>query len=45
MIKAGNAGGTLSVVAGALPAGLALPAIFTGAGDIADGTSTATINP
>jgi hypothetical protein len=33
-----NAGGTLSVVAGALPAGLTLPATFGAGGDIAGGT-------
>ena len=33
-----QAGGTLSIVAGALPAGLSLPATFTGPGDIVSGT-------
>jgi hypothetical protein len=35
------AGGTLSVVAGALPSGLTLPATFTGPGDIVGGTPAA----
>jgi hypothetical protein len=35
-----NAGGTLSIVAGALPAGLSLPATFGGSGDIVGGTVT-----
>ena len=34
------AGGTLSVVAGALPPGLSLPATFSGSGDIVGGTAT-----
>jgi large repetitive protein len=33
-------GGTLSIVSGALPAGLTLPATFGAAGDIVDGTVT-----
>jgi large repetitive protein len=33
-----QAGGTLSVVSGALPAGLTLPATFTGSGDTVSGT-------
>ena len=35
-----QADGTLSVVSGALPPGLSLPATFTGAGDIVGGTPT-----
>jgi large repetitive protein len=35
-----QAGGTLSVVSGSLPAGLSLPATFTGSGDITGGTPT-----
>jgi hypothetical protein len=35
-----NAGGTLSIVAGALPAGLTLPATFGAAGDTVGGTVT-----
>ena len=36
-----NAGGTLSVVSGALPAGLSLPATFGSSGDVVGGTPTA----
>lgn len=36
-----NVGGTLSVVAGALPAGLSLPATFTGSGTTIGGTPAA----
>ena len=35
-----NAGGTLSIVAGALPPGLALPATFGTSGDVVGGTPT-----
>jgi len=35
-----NAGGTLSIVAGALPPGLALPATFGASGDVVSGTVT-----
>jgi hypothetical protein len=35
-----NAGGTLSIVAGALPAGLSLPAAFAASGDVVGGTAT-----
>jgi hypothetical protein len=35
-----NAGGTLSIVAGALPAGLSLPATFGASGDVVGGTVT-----
>jgi large repetitive protein len=35
-----QAGGTLSIVSGALPAGLTLPATFTGSGDTVGGTPT-----
>src|SRR5215469_133629 len=35
-----QAGGTLSVVSGALPPGLVLPATFSGSGDIVGGTPT-----
>ncbi|MGD0926435.1 MAG: Ig domain-containing protein [Streptosporangiaceae bacterium] len=35
-----NAGGTLSIVAGALPAGLSLPATFGASGDVVSGTVT-----
>jgi large repetitive protein len=35
-----QAGGSLSVVSGALPAGLSLPATFTGSGDTVSGTPT-----
>jgi large repetitive protein len=35
-----NAGGSLSIVAGALPAGLTLPAAFGGSGDVISGTVT-----
>jgi hypothetical protein len=35
-----QAGGTLSVVSGALPPGLVLPATFTGSGDTVGGTAT-----
>jgi len=40
LVTSHQAGGTLSVVSGALPAGLTLPATFTGAGDIIGGTPT-----
>jgi large repetitive protein len=40
MVTSHMAGGTLSVVSGALPPGLTLPATFTGAGDIVGGTPT-----
>jgi large repetitive protein len=38
LVTSHQAGGTLSVVSGALPAGLSLPATFTGAGDLVSGT-------
>ena len=40
LVTSHQAGGALSVVSGALPAGLSLPATFTGAGDIISGTPT-----
>jgi len=40
LVTSHQAGGTLSVVSGALPPGLVLPATFTGAGDIVGGTPT-----
>jgi large repetitive protein len=41
LLTSHQAGGTLSVVSGALPGGLSLPATFTGSGDTVGGTSTA----
>jgi large repetitive protein len=41
LLTSHNAGGTLSIVTGALPPGLSLPATFGPAGAIAGGTSTA----
>jgi large repetitive protein len=38
LLTSHQAGGTLSVVSGALPAGLSLPATFTGSGDTVSGT-------
>jgi large repetitive protein len=38
MVTSHMAGGTLSVVSGALPSGLSLPASFTGSGDVVSGT-------
>jgi large repetitive protein len=38
LVTSHQAGGTLSVVSGALPPGLTLPATFTGSGDIVGGT-------
>ncbi len=38
LVTSHQAGGTLSVVSGALPTGLTLPATFTGSGDIVGGT-------
>jgi hypothetical protein len=38
LLTSHKAGGTLSVVAGSLPAGLSLPATFTGSGDTVGGT-------
>jgi large repetitive protein len=38
LVTSHKAGGTLSVVSGALPAGLTLPATFTGSGDVVGGT-------
>ena len=38
LLTSHQAGGTLSVVSGALPTGLTLPATFTGSGDIVGGT-------
>jgi hypothetical protein len=38
LITSHQVGGTLSVVSGALPPGLTLPATFTGSGDIVNGT-------
>jgi len=38
LLTSHGAGGTLSVVVGALPTGLSLPATFTGAGDVVGGT-------
>lgn len=40
LVTSHKAGGTLSVVAGALPPGLSLPATFSGSGDIVGGTAT-----
>ena len=40
LLTSHQAGGTLSVVSGALPAGLSLPAAFTGSGDLISGTPT-----
>jgi len=40
LVTSHNAGGTLSIVAGALPAGLTLPATFGAAGDTVGGTVT-----
>jgi large repetitive protein len=40
LLTSHKAGGALSVVSGALPAGLTLPATFTGSGDIVGGTPT-----
>jgi hypothetical protein len=38
LVTSHMAGGTLSVVSGALPSGLSLPAAFTGSGDVVSGT-------
>lgn len=38
LLTSHQAGGTLSIVSGALPAGLTLPATFTGSGDTISGT-------
>ena len=38
LVTSDKAGGALSVVSGSLPAGLSLPATFTGAGDTVSGT-------
>jgi hypothetical protein len=38
LVTSHKAGGTLSVVSGSLPAGLSLPAAFTGSGDTISGT-------
>jgi hypothetical protein len=38
LLTSHQAGGTLSIVSGALPPGLALPATFTGSGDTIGGT-------
>jgi large repetitive protein len=40
LVTSHNAGGTLSIVAGALPAGLSLPATFGASGDVVGGTAT-----
>ena len=40
LVTSHQAGGSLSVVSGSLPAGLSLPATFSGSGDIAGGTPT-----
>ncbi len=40
LVTSHNAGGTLSIVAGALPAGLSLPATFGASGDVVGGTVT-----
>jgi len=40
LLTSHNAGGTISVVSGALPAGLTLPATFGASGDIVSGTPT-----
>ncbi len=40
LVTSHNAGGTLSIVAGALPPGLTLPATFGASGDIVGGTAT-----
>jgi large repetitive protein len=40
LVTSHQAGGSLSVVSGSLPAGLSLPATFTGSGDVAGGTPT-----
>jgi large repetitive protein len=40
LVTSHKAGGTLSVVSGSLPAGLSLPATFTGSGDVVGGTPT-----
>jgi large repetitive protein len=40
LVTSHNAGGTLSIVSGALPAGLTLPATFGAAGDTVGGTVT-----
>jgi hypothetical protein len=40
LVTSHNAGGTLSIVAGALPAGLSLPAPFGASGDVVGGTVT-----
>jgi len=42
LLTSHNAGGTLSVVSGALPAGLTLPATFGSSGDVVGGTPPAT---
>jgi large repetitive protein len=40
LVTSHQAGGSLSVVSGSLPAGLSLPATFNGSGDIVGGTPT-----
>jgi len=40
LVTSHNAGGALSIVAGALPAGLSLPATFGASGDVVGGTVT-----
>jgi len=40
LLTSHNAGGTLSIIAGALPAGLSLPATFGTGGDVITGTAT-----
>ena len=40
LVTSHQAGGSLSVVSGSLPAGLSLPATFSGSGDIVGGTPT-----
>jgi large repetitive protein len=40
LVTSHQAGGSLSVVSGSLPAGLSLPATFTGSGDTVSGTPT-----
>jgi len=40
LVTSHNAGGTLSIMAGALPAGLSLPATFGASGDVVGGTVT-----
>ena len=40
LVTSHQAGGSLSVVSGSLPAGLSLPATFTGSGDTVSGSPT-----